>query len=150
TTYFVEFTDQTGCSNKDSVRIKVRNTVDMHIDHIDTTICKLDTIFLHVVHDGLSVTWNPTTVVTPLNPDGSSVNAFPGATIPLIATAHFGSCVASDTIRVKVVPQPFVTVNNDTTVCFGAPVYLHATGGTYYLWTPASTLDNPVIANPVA
>lgn len=150
TTYYVSFTDATGCVAQDSVRVEVRDTVAIQLLNADTTICRLDTIRLLTEHDGLSVTWRPVASVIPVNPDGSAADAFPNATTDIIATVHFGSCFAEDTMNIKVVPRPQVTISNDTTVCFGAPVYLQASGGAYYLWTPAATLNNPVSPNPVA
>jgi hypothetical protein len=148
--YYVSFTDATGCATRDSVLVKVRDSVTISIDHNDSTICRLDTILVSATHDGNSVTWQPVGSVMPINPDGSSVKAFPFVTTDLIATVHFGSCFSEDTIRIKVVPQPQVSINNDTIVCLGAPVYLQANGGSFYLWSPAATLDNPLIPNPVA
>lgn len=150
TTYYVSFTDATGCVANDSVRVKVRDSVAIKLLNADTTICRLDTIHLVTEHDGLSVTWSPSASIVPVNPDGSEADAFPLGTTMVIATAHFGSCFAEDTMNIKVVPRPQVTISNDSTVCFGAPVYLQAGGGAYYLWSPAATLDNPLLPNPVA
>jgi len=150
TTYYVTFTDATGCVTTDSVLVKVRSTVKIKIIQGDTTICRLDTIPITATHDGLNVTWRPAGYVTPVSPDGSQVNAFPYTTGDLIATAHFGSCIAEDTVFIKVVAQPQVTISSDTSVCLGAPVYLQATGGAFYLWAPASTLDDPLSPTPIA
>ena len=38
----------------------------------------------------------------------------------------------------------------DTIVVIKQPLQLHGTGGQVYLWSPATGLDNPNIANPVA
>ena len=43
-----------------------------------------------------------------------------------------------------------VSVARDTIVCAGKPVSLNATGATNYTWTPATGLDNSLIANPSA
>lgn len=150
TTYYVQFTDQTGCVARDSVRVTVRDSVALKILNTDSTICRLDTITINAVHDGLSVTWMPSGMTSNIKADGSIINAFPNATTDLIATAHFGSCISMDTVRIKVVPQPVVTITGDTTVCTGAPVNLQATGGSFYLWSPAATLDDPLSPTPVA
>lgn len=41
-------------------------------------------------------------------------------------------------------------VPEDTVLCPGATIQLLATGGLGYTWTPAETLDDPGIANPIA
>lgn len=40
--------------------------------------------------------------------------------------------------------------SNDTAICLGGNVQLNATGGGTYIWSPAATLSNPNIANPIA
>jgi gliding motility-associated-like protein len=150
TAYIVSFTDGTGCIAIDTVKIKVRDTVNIRIKNIDTTICKFDTVFVSAIHDGKTVTWSPNSNIFQLNSDGSSIWTYPRSTVDLIATAHFGSCVARDTVNLKVVPRPIVTISPDTLVCAGAPVYLLASGGSGYLWSPASTLNNATIPDPVS
>jgi gliding motility-associated-like protein len=149
TMYYVSFTDTTGCVARDSVMVKVRDSVLIQLINNDTTICQMDSVFVKATHDGLSVTWNPSSV-TNVKADGSTVYAFPWNTGYLVATSHFGSCIAEDSMYVKVVPQPRVSISADTLVCLGAPVPLHASGGAFYLWAPASTLDNPLSPDPIA
>jgi gliding motility-associated-like protein len=45
--------------------------------------------------------------------------------------------------NIKILPQK-------PTICEGEAVQLQVTGGTKYLWTPATGLNNPTIANPIA
>lgn len=148
TAYIVSFTDGTGCVAKDTVNIKVRDSVHIKLDRIDTTICKGDTLFVSAAHDGNNVTWLPNTDIFQLAPDGSSVWSYPRSNSRLIATVHFGSCVESDTVDIKVVALPKVSISKDTLVCIGAPAYLHANGGSSYTWYPAATLDDAHSADP--
>jgi gliding motility-associated-like protein len=150
TVYYVTFTDSTGCTTTDSVEILVRTTVNMSIPYSDTTICKGDQYEISSIHDGLNVTWQPVNAVTPISADGSAANIHPLNTMAIIATSHIGSCIDTDTINIKVVPPPIVTINEDTSVCYGAPVYLQATGGSRYEWKPAEFLSDPTIASPVS
>jgi gliding motility-associated-like protein len=39
---------------------------------------------------------------------------------------------------------------NDTTVLYGNPYQMQATGGVSYIWSPSQGLSNPGIANPIA
>jgi gliding motility-associated-like protein len=43
-----------------------------------------------------------------------------------------------------------VKAGKDTAVCGAKPIQLNATGATTYVWTPATGLSNPNIANPIA
>jgi len=88
-----------------------------------------------------------------------------GATLPLanpnavaasgtyyIVSAN-GSCADTASVAVTFTTGPVVNIiNNDTTVAFGNPIQLNATGGTSYIWNgtwglSCSTCPNP-IANP--
>lgn len=42
------------------------------------------------------------------------------------------------------------SLSANSTVCNGEPVQLNASGGITYTWTPASSLNNPNISNPIA
>lgn len=57
-----------------------------------------------------------------------------------------------DTIKVTVINQPAVQANagRDTVSVFGVPLQLQATGGVSYQWSPASVLNNPFSASPLA
>jgi gliding motility-associated-like protein len=83
-----------------------------------------------------------------------------GATTNAITTTQSGNyrvtvtsvngCSDVDAADVFVLNQDNVTISNDTTVSLGYPVELVVTGGATYLWTPASGLDNPTSATPIA
>ncbi len=66
-----------------------------------------------------------------------------------------GTCLNTDTVTVTVVPDfSFVTTQTTDTLCLQQLVSLNITGspaGIYsYLWSPATYLDNAIIANPTA
>jgi gliding motility-associated-like protein len=42
------------------------------------------------------------------------------------------------------------SITNDTSICIGNTVQLNSTGGISYSWTPANTLSNGSISNPIA
>jgi len=60
-------------------------------------------------------------------------------------------CPGFDSILFVVNPLPVITVAPASpTLCSGKSLQLIATGGTTYVWTPATGLSNANIANPVA
>jgi gliding motility-associated-like protein len=82
------------------------------------------------------------------NPTHSYTN--PGTyTISLVANNQYG---CPDSIRKVVTLSGFspISVSSNTFVCNGNSVQLNATGGTSYQWGPAASLNNSVIAIPVA
>ncbi len=77
--------------------------------------------------------------------------AFPTTTTTYIVSGtDANSCSNTDTILVTVNPLPNVFAGNDTAICIGDTAQLQATGATAYTWSPATDLNNPNIANPLA
>lgn len=67
-------------------------------------------------------------------------------------TPTAGQCAETTTLEVLVNSSITITAN-DVTTCANVPIQLDATGGgagATYVWTPATGLDNPNIANPKA
>jgi len=66
-------------------------------------------------------------------------------------TVTANGCSATATTNVSFLEPPVITTNFlETTICEGSSVELEATGGTTYLWTPASSLSDPNSSNPIA
>lgn len=61
-----------------------------------------------------------------------------------------GGCTSSASVDVVVSPRPIVSTSGDIDICEGSSTTLNASGGTTYLWSPATGLSDPNIANPVA
>ena len=59
-------------------------------------------------------------------------------------------CSKSDSIKISTSPPPVITKSADTSICKNTSTQLLAGGGSTYLWSPASTLNNAGISNPVA
>jgi len=52
--------------------------------------------------------------------------------------------------NLKVTPKVVAKATPNSSICVGDALQLQASGGTSYLWTPATGLSNPLIANPIA
>jgi gliding motility-associated-like protein len=59
-------------------------------------------------------------------------------------------CRGSDTVTVTVYPLPVADAGNNTAVCFGDTASLQATGGVFYLWSPAIRLSCIACDRPFA
>ncbi|HLK27670.1 MAG TPA: LamG-like jellyroll fold domain-containing protein [Puia sp.] len=59
-------------------------------------------------------------------------------------------CSSSDSSSITVNPTPVISAGVDIITCLGFPVQLNATGGSTYIWSPLTGLNNPSIRNPVA
>lgn len=147
TTYQVEL-ESSGCRNYDTVRVKVVDRVTLSA-RADTTSCQGDPVQLSLITDGLQYIWSPAATLS--NPTIINPIATPTVTTTYQVIARIGSCIATDDLTVFVVPYPFVTLAPDTTICYNTPAQLYGTfRGTSFTWTPANSLNNPNIINPIA
>ncbi|HNR18199.1 MAG TPA: gliding motility-associated C-terminal domain-containing protein [Chitinophagaceae bacterium] len=131
---------------RDSVRINVDNPVVT--TNNDAIICEGTPVQLTTT-GAAAYSWSPATGLS--NAAIGNPVATPAVTTQYIVTGTTSNnCTAKDTVVITVNPKPVVTITNDTTICQNASVQLLATGGTSYVWSPAGSLNNPAIANPVA
>lgn len=148
TTYYTTLTDAFGCINKDSVVIDVKLFVTIDAGN-DTTICRTDTFHLRTVSDALSYQWSPATYLnstTLKNPVTTTLDSF----ITYRVLGNIGKCQSRDSVTIRTVPYPVVTISSDQRICFGDSAILHATGGGTYSWTPVSFLNAVNTADPIS
>ncbi|TBR19525.1 MAG: T9SS type B sorting domain-containing protein [Chitinophagaceae bacterium] len=140
-----------GCSKTKSVRVLVvpRPTLNAGTD---TSICFGASAQLNGQHNGTSFTWAP---ASSLN-NSSILNpiATPTITTQYVLTVidNISGCPkpSTDNVTVNVAPAVIANAGRDTTIMAGMPLQLAASGGTTYLWTPSTGLNNPAIYNPIA
>ncbi len=95
--------------------------------------------------------WSPATGLS--GTTGATVTAMPPSTTTYtIIGWNNGPFACADTIYTTftVLPLTEVSAGPDDTICFGGSTQLNATGGDIYVWTPATGLSNPNIADPIA
>lgn len=99
-------------------------------------------------------TWTPTSGLA--TPNDISTDASPNqtTTYQLVAEDIVGGCTDTAEVTINV---NTVEASPDTVICAGQPVQLQATptnpcasGNPTYSWTPAASLDNANIPNPIA
>lgn len=147
TTYYVSYSDSRGCANRDSVRVRVVDTVTLKTA-ADTTICRTDGVVLRTTGNALQFVWTPAATLN--NPNTGNPIATPTAAVTTyFVRGNIGTCFDTDSIKVRTVPYPQVRSSNDTLICWGTPAYLNASGGSAYTWNPTLYLSNPTIPNPV-
>lgn len=117
----------------------------------DVTICFGSRVQINGSGTGSVFSWSPTNTL--INENTLTPVAGPVKTTAYILTATDTiGCPKpkTDTIIVTVIPPVAAYAGADTFAVPGQPLQLNASGGTAYLWTPATNLNNPSIANPVA
>ncbi|HVK96721.1 MAG TPA: PKD domain-containing protein, partial [Flavisolibacter sp.] len=147
TKYYVRL-DDNGCINTDSVRVRVISRVTLNA-MADTTICATDPVQLRATTDGLRFQWMPSETIN--NPTALSPIARPTTTTTYRITARVGSCSATDDVTVTLVPYPGANAGLDTIICFNTAAQLNGSiVGSSFNWSPAGSLSNPNILNPIA
>ena len=105
---------------------------------------------MQLISNGASVySWTPASGIS--DPNIANPIAKPLFTTEYIVTGTTeNGCVAKDTITISLLPKPAITISNDTVICKNSSIQLSAAGGVTYSWSPASTLNDPSIPNPLA
>ena len=146
--YFVKLmvTDINGCIDS-VVKVIVMTEVKIRKSP-DKSLCGSGPVQL-VATGGTMYSWSPSTDLS--NPNISNPIATPlSSTTYHVHASNADGCFDDDSIKITVNSLPVVTKSNDTSICKGSGVQLLAGGGVSYVWSPATSLSNSKIANPVA
>jgi len=139
----------------DSVSCLKRDTdyVDVYISGppiINVTpingVCRGDSIQL-TASGGLIYSWTPNYNILDSNTATPTVWPDTTTTYTVVTT---DSCGMDTTQLVVMVFTKNIGIMPDTMICLGQSVQIYATGGTSYVWSPAATLNDPFIVNPMA
>lgn len=145
--YYVDLNDN-GCLNRDSVLVRVVDHVSLDV-MADTTICQGDTIQLHLVSDGLKYNWNPAEQF--LNSAVANPFAITTSNTLYKVIARIGSCFKDGDVQVSTIPYPLAAAGMDTMICNDAFIQLAGiTDGQTVSWSPAGSLNNSHVLNPIA
>jgi gliding motility-associated-like protein len=141
-------TNSAGC--RDTVRqvVNISDKPEFQLTN-DTLICSLDTIKLSARGSG-SFSWSPNSTIS----DTTAAEPLVSPDEPITYYVRFVSspgCENIDSVFVDVRRSVTVNLGNDTTICLSDPVQLNpATDGLSFNWSPASTLSETDIRNPLA
>lgn len=114
----------------------------------DVSVCIGQGVQLNAT-GGISFVWFPPTGLSNINiPNPIASPTI--ATVYTVLVTDANGCKNTDSVIVSVNPLPIITLISDSDVCIGNSIQLFAGGGTVFLWSPAGTLNNPNISNPVA
>jgi len=93
--------------------------------------------------------WSPSGSLSSSTISNPVSSATTTTTYTMVGTDGNG-CSSTDSVMITVNPLPLIDAGTSLTICPGSSTTLNATGGTNYIWTPAASLDNAAISNPVA
>ena len=141
-TYSVTGTDVNGCSKTDSATVFI-NSLPVVSAGADISVCIGNSATL-TASGATTYLWSTTATTTSIfvAPTSSSTYTVTGT--------DANSCSNIDSARVFINPLPVVNAGADVSVCIGNATTLAGNGGQVFIWSPAATLNNPNISNPVA
>jgi gliding motility-associated-like protein len=148
TSYKVTGTGSNGCTDTAHVKVIVNPPPTITINHPDTTICGGQS--LQLVASGASTyTWSPATGLSCIS--CSDPIADPSSAIKYTITGEDANgCTGTGSININVINKQGTAVGPTDTVCKGTAANLSATGGTEYIWSPSTGLDDVHKASPMA
>jgi len=150
TTYLVKVTANNSCEAEDSVRVDVKQKPVFTINPTSAGICIGESI-VFTATGGDTYQWYPAATVQ--NPNDASTKVFPSSNTTYKVVVTDNVCNITDslfaTVSLASLPNTTISKSNDVDCVIGE-AKLTATGGAKYLWSPASSLSNPHMANPVA
>jgi len=140
-------TNATGCQDSISTTFTIYGLP--HIKAVsDTSICSGDAAQLSA-SGGILYTWSPAATLscdTCQNP-----TARPAGTMNYVVKGIDGNgCASKDTVKVSIQYVTTSVAGPGGEICEDSTFQLYASGAHRYEWMPASLLDNPLLANPLA
>ncbi len=155
-TYYVEITNEFGCSVLDSVEVNVIGTEFTGAGR-DREICAGESVFIGAEGErgaDLIYTWSPAEGLD--DSTLASPRAMPGktTTYQLQVVDSVTKCEALDSVTVTVHKVPVADAGQDREICAGDSVFIGAEqegrDGLTYSWFPTEGLDDSTLASPRA
>lgn len=148
TTFYFTGLSASGCAQTDSIKITVRSQSTFSVNS-PSPICLKDSVQL-VASGGDVYLWQPSAGI-----NSTIANPYVSPTITTTYTVRVTDtlCNFSQNLSalVTVLPLPNVQANKSNDIdCITDFAQLSASGASSYVWTPAATLNNSNISNPIA
>ncbi|MCU0395427.1 MAG: PKD domain-containing protein, partial [Chitinophagaceae bacterium] len=141
-------TSSKGCSTQFSFPVQVTDKPALSLAFRDTLICSIDTLQLRASGTGTFV-WNPSPTL--INGNTATPLVFPKTTSRYVVTLTENTCVATDSVQVRVIDQVSLDAGPDTTICLTDAVTMRpVSNGLSFRWQPAAIFQDATRRNAVA
>ncbi len=142
-------TSSKGCDKTVTVPLQVLDRPLLNLPFRDTLICSIDSLQLRAIGAG-NFSWTPATGRI-IQPNTATPTVFPLTTTMYRVTLNDRGCITSDSVTVNVLDFISVDAGRDTTICLSDTITLApVTRGLSFQWSPAASLNNPSVRNPMA
>lgn len=150
--YAVTVTDPNGCIGTNSRTLTIDSVSTISVSPVISSICFGDTIHFTVT-GASSYIWSPTIQLSATSGDAVDVYPAINTTYTVLGINEEG-CSPYEILPITVNSLPEVTFTPPVaTICSGNNISISASGGSSYVWSPATALNtisgNTVIASPV-
>lgn len=146
TEYIVSGTTAGGCVARDTVYVDLFAVPDITITN-DTAICKNSSVEL-MAGGGVDYMWSPSASLN--NPSIPNPVATPPAnTMYYVTITDANTCQLRDSVLVGIHPDPVFAVSGNSSLCRGDSLQVFASGGDRYSWSPAASMNNSSVSNPI-
>ena len=156
-TFSGTFQNVNGCDSTSTITVNVVPTPGKILAPDSLIVCQYDTVRLETstvpLNPNFTYSWTPATGLNSTTDPNVWFIADQSRnyTLRVVAPDPNLACWMEHTVHVIVNPGDFLTLNlNDTGICPGNSVQLHADGAAQYHWSPALYLDDAGIASPLA
>lgn len=142
TTYIVSSTNSLGCTDFDTVEVKVNNLPSNILTTNDSTsFCMGDSVII-TAPVATSYLWSITGDTT------QSTVAYTAGNYSVTITDS-NNCIINGSENVTVYSLPNVSAGSDANLCNGDSMYVNASGAINYTWNTQTTLSDSTISNPL-
>lgn len=146
--YILFITDNKGCENSDTVEIEVIDLPTLGTTTPNPGICSYEDTLIDV-NGANSYIWAPSNTLN--TNSGDQVIASPDVTTTYAITGtDINGCRNLFFHTVTVFPDAIANYNGLPEICEGDSIQLQPEAEFQFLWTPAASLSNPNIAQPIA
>ncbi|MBP9221112.1 MAG: T9SS type A sorting domain-containing protein [Chitinophagales bacterium] len=145
-TYTVTVTDANGCFAADEISVGIIPSDFLSVSD-DIDICSGGTVELFA-SGGTTYNWSPSTYLDDATSATPLCNPLSDITYTVTSINDEG-CTDIEYVTITTTAVDFLVLSDDISVCSGESATLSASGGTSYVWSPATYLDDAFSANPI-
>ncbi len=148
TTYTVVGKDAHGCTNTDTITVRLRYKTVTEVKPVSKEICSGDTVAIAATGGQSFYQWSPPDSLG--SPTSGNTIAYPVSSQHYMLISRYAGCLPdTDYVDIVVHPTPTVKASAGQTIMAGTPIRLEASAtGTIaeWLWTPSDGLFTPTMA----
>lgn len=149
TNYNIVVTTSEGCNYNGSAQINVSDGTQVFAGN-DKSICAGELFQLNAQGNGSNFSWSGSDAFSNPNISNPTITLNETTTLKVTNSGN-GSCFSEDEITLTVIPNTLAVSQAEIEKCLNdAAVQLEATGGSNYLWSPATGLNDNTVGNPLA